>query len=64
MRFSDWFKRKGSVNSEDNVQNLRKEVVGMNSDFMNGIMFEENPFEDEVPDRVVVYDINGKEVKA
>lgn len=32
------------------------------TEFMKGILFEENPFEDETPDEVVAYDLNGNEV--
>ena len=32
------------------------------TDFMKGISFEENPFEDETPDEIRMYDMNGNEV--
>ena len=32
------------------------------SDFLRGISFEENPFEDEVPDEIYAYDLHGNEV--
>jgi len=35
----------------------------MNNEFLNGILFEENPFENEMPDNVVVYDIYGNETQ-
>lgn len=33
----------------------------MSMEFLNGISFEENPFEDETPDNVVVYTLDGRE---
>ncbi len=35
----------------------------MNSEFLNGISFEENMFEDEQPENVNVYDWEGKEAE-
>lgn len=32
----------------------------MDNLFLNGIEFEENPLENEVPDEVVVYDWHGE----
>lgn len=31
-------------------------------EFLSGILFEENPFETETPDTVIVYDVNGNEL--
>ena len=30
--------------------------------FLDGIIFEENPFENETPDEITVYDLQGNEV--
>lgn len=35
----------------------------MNNEFINGISFEENPFDNETPEKVTVYDWKGKEVE-
>lgn len=35
----------------------------MNNEFLNGITFDENLFEDEIPEKVTVYDWDGKEVE-
>lgn len=35
----------------------------MNNEFVNGISFDENPFEDEAPENVTVYDWEGNEVE-
>jgi len=32
------------------------------TDFMKGIVFEENPYEEETPVDVTYYDLNGNEV--
>ena len=32
------------------------------TEFLKGILFEENPFEEETPDEVVAFDLNGNEV--
>lgn len=33
-----------------------------NNEFLSGILFEENPLENETPDEIRVYDLHGKEV--
>ena len=35
----------------------------MSFEFLNGITFEENPFGDETPEKVTIYDLDGNEVK-
>lgn len=35
----------------------------MKSEFLDSIYFDENPLENEVPDSVTVYDLNGNEVE-
>ena len=32
------------------------------TDFLKGIILEENPYEDEQPETVAYYDLNGNEV--
>ena len=32
------------------------------SEFLKGIIFEENPFESETPDEIKAYDLHGNEV--
>lgn len=34
----------------------------MKSEFLDGICFDENPLENEVPDSVTFFDLNGNEV--
>lgn len=34
----------------------------LNNEFVNGISFEENVFEKEVPEKVTIYDLDGNEV--
>lgn len=46
-----------------NIKNEREEDSYMKSEFLDGISFEENPLASETPDRVIVYDVNGNEVK-
>ncbi len=41
--------------------NKRKERADLNTEFFNSISFEENPFEDESPDEVLVYNIDGSD---
>lgn len=41
----------------------KKESTTMQTEFVKGIEFEENPFEDETPDNVKLYDLDGKEVQ-
>lgn len=33
-----------------------------NTEFLKGILFEENPFEDEAPDTEEFFDLSGNEV--
>lgn len=42
-------------------QGRREDIV--NTDFMNGISFEADPFQDETPTDIKVYDLNGNEVE-
>ena len=32
------------------------------TEFLKGILFEENPYEDETPDEIRAYDLHGNEV--
>ena len=34
-----------------------------NNEFLKGIIFEENPFENETPDEIRAYDLQGNEVR-
>ena len=43
--------------------NIGREGNSMNTDFIKGISFEENPFENETPDETIMYDVNGNEVR-
>lgn len=40
-----------------------KERKTMNTDFVNSITFEEDPFADEVPAYTKMYDLEGNEVE-
>lgn len=40
----------------------RRVQEAMRNDFVNSIVFEENPFEDEVPVSMAVFDMDGNEV--
>ena len=33
------------------------------TEFTKGIIFEEDPFEDEIPDEILFYDLNGNGVE-
>lgn len=39
-----------------------KEIKTMNTEFVNSITFEEDPFADEVPAYTKMYDLEGNEV--
>ncbi len=41
----------------------RKEKKTVNTEFVNSITFEEDPFEDEVPAYTQMYDLEGNEVE-
>lgn len=41
---------------------MKKVESGMKNEFLNGITFEEDPFEGEAPESVRVFDLNGNEV--
>lgn len=61
-RLFNFFKIKHNDIKECHTQNDRKEAVCMRAEFIDGIDVEENPFENESPDKIVVYDFNGNEV--
>lgn len=42
----------------------KKSVQELNTDFVKSIDFTKNPFENEQPEKVRIYDINGNEVGA
>ena len=46
--------------SESTAQ--RKETATVNTDFVNSLTFEENPFENEIPADTKMYDLDGNEV--
>ena len=58
-----FLKAKRNILELSDAQGERKEGGGMKTEFLDGIVFEENPIENEVPDSVVVYDLNGNEVE-
>lgn len=62
MGFWDYF-RKQKNSKEDVKETGLKEVETMNTEFVKGILFEENPFENEVPEKVVVFDLEGNRVQ-
>ena len=55
MKLFDFLRKK-------NVKNDGGE--GLNTEFVKGIDFEDEPFEEETPDEIRIYDLNGKEVQA
>ena len=52
------FKKGGKTAKEE-----RKVQATVNTEFVKGISVEENPFENETPESVRVYDLDGNEVK-
>lgn len=54
-------KRGGKTAPEE--QTGRKVQATVNTDFVKGIIFEEDPFKGEIPTETKIYDLEGNEVK-
>lgn len=54
-RLFDFFRKSNEPRAGEEREHLQ-------TDFVKSIDFEENPFEDETPDEVVLYDRDGNEV--
>lgn len=52
------FRKGGKTKKEE-----RKGEATVSTEFVKGISIEENPFENETPEDVRVYDLDGNEVK-
>lgn len=56
--FFDFLKR-----DDKNASAERKEAATVNTEFVKGIAFEEDPFEGEIPTETKIYDLDGNEVQ-